>query len=75
MVENHSDDTSRMFVQRLTDIWLFRYALQLLTPASILATLAGRQQIDLEDIQEMGELFLDAKTSAGVISGGGIYLS
>lgn len=52
-----------------------RYALQLLTPASILATLAGRQQIELDDIREMGELFLDAKTSAGAISDSGIYLS
>jgi RuvB-like protein 1 len=45
-----------------------RYALQLLTPASILATLAGRNHIEVEDIGEMGELFLDAKTSAGMIS-------
>lgn len=45
-----------------------RYALQLLTPASILAGLAGRQAIEVEDINEMGELFLDAKTSASKIS-------
>lgn len=44
-----------------------RYALQLLTPASILASLAGRKEIQLEDINEMGELFLDAKTSAEAI--------
>ncbi|KAI5829610.1 TIP49 C-terminus-domain-containing protein [Schizophyllum commune] len=48
-----------------------RYALQLLTPASILAKLAGRDTIELEDIGEMGELFLDAKTSAGLISSSG----
>ena len=48
-----------------------RYALQLLTPASILATIAGRTQIELDDIQEMGELFLDAKTSAAAIGSGG----
>ncbi|KAI6096752.1 RuvB-like helicase 1 [Pisolithus sp. B1] len=41
-----------------------RYALQLLTPASILAGLSGRNQIEVEDIGEMNELFLDAKTSA-----------
>lgn len=45
-----------------------RYALQLLTPASILAGVAGRKQIEVEDINEMGELFLDAKTSAEMIS-------
>ncbi|KAF4615978.1 hypothetical protein D9613_011271 [Agrocybe pediades] len=44
-----------------------RYALQLLTPASILASLAGRKQIEIEDISEMSELFLDAKTSAGIV--------
>ena len=44
-----------------------RYALQLLTPASILASIAGRKEIQLEDIDEMGELFLDAKTSASII--------
>lgn len=43
------------------------YALQLLTPASILASLVGRKEIQLEDINEMGELFLDAKTSAEAI--------
>ncbi|KAJ7041260.1 RuvB-like helicase 1 [Mycena alexandri] len=44
-----------------------RYALQLLTPAFILTTLAGRAQIEAEDIGEMGELFLDAKSSAALI--------
>lgn len=47
--------------------WYYRYTLQLLTPASILASLAGRNQIELQDIDEMGELFLDAKTSAAAI--------
>ncbi|KAF8486481.1 RuvB-like helicase 1 [Gautieria morchelliformis] len=42
-----------------------RLVLLLLTPASILAQLAGRKQIELEDVGEMNELFLDAKTSAG----------
>jgi len=41
-----------------------RYAIQLLTPASILASLQGRKHIMLEDVGEMNELFLDAKTSA-----------
>jgi len=50
-----------------------RYAIQLLTPASILARLAGRDQIGLEDIGEMNELFLDAKTSASLIGQSGDY--
>jgi RuvB-like protein 1 len=41
-----------------------RYVVQLLTPALILAQLAGRTQIELEDIGEMTDLFLDSKTSA-----------
>ena len=53
----------------------FRYALQLLTPASILASISGRQQIELEDISEMSELFLDAKTSATVIGQNDAYIS
>ena len=51
--------------------YLWRYALQLLTPASILAMLAGRSQIEVEDIAEMNELFLDANTSAAIIGEGG----
>ena len=47
-----------------------RYALQLLTPASISAQLAGRTQTELEDISEMIELFLDAKTSASNLAEG-----
>ena len=43
----------------------YRYALQLFTPASVLASLAGRPgQIELDDVGELGELFFDAKTSA-----------
>jgi len=52
-----------------------RYAIQLLTPASILARLAGRDQIEIEDIGEMNELFLDAKTSASLITESGDYAS
>ena len=50
-----------------------RYALQLLTPSSISASLHGRAQIELEDIGEMNELFLDAKTSARMITEDGGY--
>ncbi|KAI0784436.1 RuvB-like helicase 1 [Abortiporus biennis] len=45
-----------------------RYALQLLAPAAILASIAGRTTVEVEDISEMGELFIDAKTSAGMIA-------
>jgi TIP49 AAA-lid domain len=43
------------------------YALQLITPASILAGLSGRKQIEKEDVSE---LFLDAKIFAAMIENG-----
>lgn len=42
----------------------YRFALQLLTPASILSQLQGRTEITLEDVQETDSLFLDARSSA-----------
>ncbi|KDE07934.1 RuvB-like helicase 1 [Microbotryum lychnidis-dioicae p1A1 Lamole] len=45
-----------------------RYALQLLTPASILAKLKGRDEIDVNDVGETDELFLDAKSSARLLA-------
>jgi hypothetical protein len=48
-----------------------RYALQLLTPAFIVASLSGRKEIILEDIGELTELFLDAKTSGTKIGSDG----
>jgi RuvB-like protein 1 (pontin 52) len=39
-----------------------------------LAGIAGRTQIEVEDIGEMNELFLDAKTSAANIAEAGYEL-
>ncbi|BEI80024.1 hypothetical protein CcaverHIS002_0105530 [Cutaneotrichosporon cavernicola] len=44
-----------------------RYALQLLTPASILAKTAGRTEVGVSDIDELGSLFLDTKRSTNVL--------
>lgn len=43
-----------------------RYAVQLLTPAAISAKMSGRQNVTIvkEDIKDIGDLFLDAKSSA-----------
>lgn len=63
-----------------TDLLLFvlsrRYALQLLTPASILSKVQGRTEIALEDVAETDGLFLDAKSSARMLHerGEGQYL-
>ena len=41
-----------------------RYAVQLLAPGAISAKICGRTNVTAEDIRDVGELFLDAKTSA-----------
>lgn len=43
-----------------------RYALQLLTPSSILAKVNGRQEIAPEDVAECEDLFIDARRSAKI---------
>lgn len=48
-----------------------RYALQLLTPASILARVMGRKEIEVVDVQECEELFIDARRSAAVVQRSG----
>ncbi|CAG8766763.1 903_t:CDS:2, partial [Dentiscutata erythropus] len=45
-----------------------RYVIQLLTPASVLARINGRENITLEDIKEVDDLFYDAKSSAKVLA-------
>jgi RuvB-like protein 1 (pontin 52) len=48
-----------------------RYALQLLTPCSILARVSGRNQIDVQDVAECEDLFIDARRSAAIVNGDG----
>ncbi|KAK5662854.1 hypothetical protein OQA88_6265 [Cercophora sp. LCS_1] len=45
-----------------------RYCLQLLSPSSILARVNGRSQIDVQDVAEAEDLFLDARRSATILS-------
>lgn len=45
-----------------------RYAVQLLTPASLTARINSRTHISQEDINEVNSLFLDAKSSAKILS-------
>lgn len=47
-----------------------RYALQLLTPSSILARVSGRNQIDVMDVAECEDLFIDAQRSAAIVNAG-----
>ncbi|KEF57622.1 RuvB-like helicase 1 [Exophiala aquamarina CBS 119918] len=48
-----------------------RYALQLLTPSSILAKVNGRTEISPADVTECEDLFIDARRSAKVVEGAG----
>lgn len=56
--------------QKGVDVSL-RYALQLLTPASILARVGGRKEIEVEDVMECEDLFIDATRSAGILGADG----
>lgn len=46
----------------------FRYAAQLLTPSQLLAKINGKDEITKEEIDEINELFFDAKSSAKVLA-------
>lgn len=46
-----------------------RFALQLLTPGSILSKGRGGTEVGIQDVQELGELFWDAKRSTGMLRG------
>lgn len=44
-----------------------RYVMQLLTPASIVAKIAGRDAVARADVEEVDSLFFDAKSSARLL--------
>ncbi|TKA67043.1 RuvB-like helicase 1, partial [Cryomyces minteri] len=48
-----------------------RYALQLLTPASILARVGGRREVQEQDVVECEGLFIDARRSAALLGARG----
>jgi len=52
-----------------------RYAVQLLTPSSIIAKTSGRDSISTVDVEEVDELFKDAKASARLLAKSEGYLS
>ena len=45
-----------------------RYALQLLTPANILARVNHKKEIDVDDVAECEDLFIDARRSASIVN-------
>lgn len=52
----------------LTIAVIFRYAVQLLTPSNLLAKINGKESITREEIEEINELFYDAKASAKILT-------
>lgn len=46
----------------------FRYSVQLLTPANLLAKINGKDSIEKEHVEEISELFYDAKSSAKILA-------
>lgn len=61
-VQISDDALAQLAKQGLTTS--LRYALQLLSPASIVSRINGRQMIEAGDIEECKDLFIDAKRSA-----------
>ncbi|XP_063238161.1 ruvB-like 1 [Bacillus rossius redtenbacheri] len=45
-----------------------RYAVQLLTPAALTGRVNGRSTIAVDDVKEVSEIFLDAKSSAKILT-------
>ena len=45
-----------------------RYAVQLMTPAHLLAKINGKELVTKMDVEEVGELFFDAKSSAKLLA-------
>ena len=52
-----------------------RYALQLLTPASILARVNGKKEIDVDEVEECEDLFIDARRSARIVDAGDNFIT
>jgi len=51
-----------------------RYTVQMLTPARIIAETSGRTKITMADVEEVDELFYDAKSSAKILAASEGYL-
>lgn len=63
-----TDDGSLTLLSEIGVRTTLRYAVQLLTPASVLARINGKDAIGKEEIDEINELFFDAKSSAKILA-------
>nr|XP_054752382.1 ruvB-like 1 [Lytechinus pictus] len=64
------EDSLKMLAEIGTKTTL-RYAVQLLTPSSLLARINGKDSIGEDEINEINELFYDAKSSAKILAAAG----
>jgi len=61
------DDAAITVLGQIGSSATLRYAVQLLTPAAVQAKIVGRSNIVKDDIRDMTELFMDAKSSAAML--------
>ena len=62
------DEEGLSFLGELSERTTLRHAVQLLTPAMTLARTNGRDTATRADLQEVSELFHDAKFSARILT-------
>lgn len=63
----HITDESLQLLSEVGTKTTLRYAIQLLTPGNLLARINGKDSIGKEEIEEIGKLFHDAKSSAKIL--------
>lgn len=63
-----SDEESLNMLGEIGAKTTLRYAVQLLTPSYLLARINGRESINRQDVEEINELFYDAKSSAKLLA-------
>lgn len=58
------DDEAVAKLAEIGAVTSLRYIIQMLTPAFVLARIAGKEAVGTDDVEEINDLFLDAKKSA-----------
>jgi RuvB-like protein 1 (pontin 52) len=69
------EEEALLFLAQIGARTSLRYAVQMLTPANILAQTAGLSVISTADVEEVDGLFVDAKASAKLLASSEGYLS
>eukprot|EP01136_Pigoraptor_vietnamica_P014009 Opistho-1_new@55668 len=62
------DDVALSYLGQIGVRTTLRYAVQLLTPSNLLAKINGRANVTQLDVEEIGDLFFDAKSSAKLLA-------